>query len=108
LLYTFIDFYVAKFNKKPSLALTTEIAEIISWNIFQMDGLRYVVPMTCHFENKTLPTQQVLFGEPPAKISKQDCEGCVFNRPLKHNGRYVQIMNWELNKPIKFVELSKF
>ena len=47
LLYTFIDYYKDKFKKSPSLKLQKEIAEIIVWNIFQMDGLRYVIPMSC-------------------------------------------------------------
>jgi type II restriction enzyme len=46
LLYTLIDYFEIKFNKKPSLKIQEEFAEIISWNIFQMDGLNYVVPMS--------------------------------------------------------------
>lgn len=43
---TFIDFHVDKFGKEPSLKDQIEICEIISWNIFQMDGLTFNVPMT--------------------------------------------------------------
>lgn len=46
LLYTLIDYYQDKFNEKPTNKTLKEFAEIISWNIFQMDGLKYVVPMS--------------------------------------------------------------
>lgn len=105
LLYTFIDYFQYQFNQKPSLKIQEEIAEIISWNIFQMDGLRYVIPMSCHFENKNLPVQQVLFGESPSRVSKQDCKGCVYNKSSEHNGIYVKIKDWKNNKVLKFVDL---
>lgn len=43
---TFIDFHVDKFGKEPSLKDQIEVCEIISWNIFQMDGLTFNIPMT--------------------------------------------------------------
>jgi len=43
---TFIDFHVDKFGKEPSVKDQVEICEIISWNIFQMDGLTFMIPMT--------------------------------------------------------------
>ena len=46
MLYSFIDYYEDKFEKNPSISLQKEIAEIIAWNIFQMDGLKYVIPMS--------------------------------------------------------------
>lgn len=108
LLYTFIDFYEAKFERKPALKIKEEIAEIISWNIFQMDGLRYVVPMSCFHEIEAIPGQYKLFGEQKEElegIEEFECEGCVYNRPHKHNGRYVKVMDWENKKIIKFVDL---
>ena len=45
LLYTFIDNMKFKFNILPSAKQLQEIATIISWNIWQMDGLSYTVPM---------------------------------------------------------------
>ena len=50
LLYTFVDYYEDKFKRNPSISLQKEIAEIIAWNIFQMDGLKYVIPMSCKNE----------------------------------------------------------
>ena len=66
LLYTFIDYYRAKFKQRPALSAQEEFAEIISWNIFQMDGLKYVVPMSCHHENKVIIGAPTLFGKIPS------------------------------------------
>ncbi len=46
LLYTMIDYYQESFDQDPSIKILEEFAEIISWNIFQMDGLKCVVPMS--------------------------------------------------------------
>ncbi len=105
LLYTFIDFYVDKFKRRPSLKLQEEIAEIISWNIFQMDGLKYVVPMSCKHINRVIPGELTLFGETPDRVEKDECDGCKLQKPYKHNGKYVKIMDWEKNTTIKFVDL---
>jgi hypothetical protein len=47
LLLTFVDYYVKKFNVFPCLDYLIEIAIIISWNIWQMDGLKFVIPESC-------------------------------------------------------------
>ena len=107
LLYTLIDYYKAKFKQSPALSTQEEFAEIISWNIFQMNGLKYVVPMSCHHENKVTPSQLTLFGVIPATVKKHECEGCKLNRPQKHSGKYVKVMDWEKNKAIRFVDLIK-
>ena len=105
LLYTFIDYFEAKFTSKPSLKLKEEFAEIISWNIFQMDGLRYVIPMSCFHENEAIPGQPSFFEDAPIRVEEYECEGCKYSRTHKHNGLYVKIMDWEKNKIIKFVDL---
>ncbi len=95
LLYTLIDYYKEKFGRKPSLSVQEEFAEIISWNIFQMDGLKYVVPMSCKTEHRnTLFDQDTI-----------ECEGCKFNITSKHNGVYAKIMDWQSNKKINFISL---
>jgi hypothetical protein len=105
LLYTMIDYFKAKFNKAPSLTIQQEFAEVISWNIFQMDGLKYVIPMSCKHINLVIPGKLTLFGETPDKFEKHECEGCKFNIPAKHNGRYVKILDWEEGKVVRFVDL---
>ncbi len=105
LLYTFIDYYKLKFKKTPSLKMQESFAEIISWNIFQMDGLKYVIPMSCRHETIIIRGEATLFGQEPDIIEKHECEGCKYNRQTKHNGRYVKIMDWKRNKVVRFVDL---
>ena len=101
LLYTFIDYYEYKFKEKPSIELLKEIAEIICWNIFQMDGIKYVIPNSCKNEEIINYT---LFGE---EVEKCKCYGCEKNNIHKHNGIYVKVMNWETKRKTKFISLLK-
>ena len=97
ILYTFIDYFKYKFNEEPSLQQLMEIAEIISWNIWQMDGLKFVIPNSCI--NETEVQLSLLDAKPTGIV----CEGCAKNRPHKHNGIYCKIKNWETKRAIKFV-----
>ncbi len=99
LLYTFIDYYIARFKEKPSIDELKEIANIISWNIFQMDGLKFVIPNSC---KNDVEINYTLFGE--EKI-ENECLGCKKNNDKLHNGIYVKIMNWNTNKQMKFLSL---
>lgn len=47
LLYTFIDYFRFRFNQDPPFNELKTIADIISWNIWQMDGMTFTVPFTC-------------------------------------------------------------
>jgi len=44
LFLTFVEYYMDRFNKEPDRVMCENIAEIISANIFQMDGLKYCIP----------------------------------------------------------------
>ncbi len=101
LLRTFIDYYTDKFGLSPITEYLIDFAEIISWNIWQMDGLKYVIPNSCKSVDETVYT---LFGE---EHHKMECEGCKTNTPNKHNGIYCYIMDWSTNKRVKFVSLIK-
>lgn len=52
LLYTFIDYMRYALNRTPTLEELKKIANIISWNIWQMDGLTYSPPF-CNFDEET-------------------------------------------------------
>lgn len=53
LLYTFIENMAHKFSKKPSDEQLIEIAKIISWNIWQMDGITMTAPFSERPKNNT-------------------------------------------------------
>lgn len=105
LLYTFIDYYKDKFKKNPSLEHQKEIAEIIAWNIFQMDGLKYVIPMSCKTEKKIIKGEVTLFATEKDTIEEVPCEGCEKKIAKKHNGIYAKTMDWVKGKPIRFVDI---
>ena len=44
LLMTFVDYMKAVWGKKPAKKQLEKIAEIVSWNIWQMDGLQNTIP----------------------------------------------------------------
>lgn len=106
LLYTFMDYYEAKFKETPNVELQKEIAEIIAWNIFQMDGLKYVIPMSCKTETITIQGEETLFGKEDDQIIERECEGCKNDIAQKHNGIYAKTMDWVKGKSIRFVEIG--
>lgn len=111
MLYTFIEYFKYKFDIEPSLKSIKKIAHIISWNVWQMDGLKCIVPESCkthEFISKDL------FGS--KTINKVTCEGCAKNDTKKHNGIYCIIKDWngtldeiarKKGKEIRFVDLLK-
>jgi len=69
-------------------------AYLISWNIFQMDGIKMVLPMTCHDEEESsaLPTLFEIETETPKK--KVPCPGCAKKDVHKHNGIPAIVVEW--------------
>lgn len=102
LLMSFFDYYEDRFSEEPAIDDVKEIAEIISWNIFQMDGLKFVIPRSCH--PKVLETRDIISGE----VIRQEieCEGCKKGLIHKHNGIYVKTMDWETGKTIRFDKIN--
>ena len=93
LLTTFIENYILKFGEEPLLHSIKEIADIISWNIWQMDGLKGVIPNSC--ETKIIK-KSTLFDEENVTFP---CEGCSKDNMIRHNGTYCLIKDWnEKNK----------
>jgi hypothetical protein len=105
LLYTFIDYYEDKFKNSPSLELQKEIAEIIVWNIFQMDGLKYVIPLSCKSEKIIIKGEETLFEKNEDRVVEKLCPGCEKKIATKHNGTYVKILDWKKGEVINFVDL---
>ena len=99
-LYTFSDYFFAKFNETPSLEMAREVAEIISWNFWQMDGLRGVIPNSCRSRMQNdLFTETEIIG----------CKGCQQENLLNgnHYADYCLIKDWNTSKTIRFIDLIK-
>lgn len=110
LLVTFMEYYYAKFRKHPLTKSIKYIAYIISWNVWQMDGLRGVVPNSCKHGVKE--KVQTLFGEEEKIVN---CVGCQQEDLKRHNGVYCIIRDWGLkdpktgenNRKMRFIDLIK-
>lgn len=86
LLYTYRDYYLAKWLEEPEYGLFEDIANIISYNIFQMDGLKYIIPLTEKRE-RIVEVQMSLFND-------VDPGQQWIIKP----GKRVKVMNWQTNK----------
>ena len=101
LLFTFVDYYQDRFGKEPSLKMLMEIAYIVSWNIWQMDGIKYVVPMSCDNEEFQISIDNLLSDDE----SKCGCIGCKTGDHSKHNGIYAKIKDWRKKESFTFFSM---
>ena len=101
ILYAVIEHFEMVYKKQPSTEYKIHCAEIIAWNIWQMDGLKFVIPMSCVEEKKE---QLDLFAE---NTETKPCEGCKKNNYKLHTGVYCRIKDWEKNKSIMFKDMLK-
>lgn len=85
LLMTFVEYFQARFGRLPLLRSLLSVAYIISWNLWQMDGLRGVVPDTC----RATPLPD-LFG----RAGLRPCPGCQSGDIARHNGLRCLIRDW--------------
>ncbi|MDK9848058.1 restriction endonuclease [Staphylococcus equorum] len=100
LIYTYQEYYIDKWKSLPPLIDLREIANIVSYNVFQMDGLTYTIPLSS-IKEKHVETQLSLnlFGE---EKQLDNIESAV-TRP----GKRVKIMDWEKEKMVYFDERIK-
>lgn len=101
LLRTFTDYYQNRFCSFPSRENVEAIAKIISWNIWQMDGIKLVIPYSCHTD---IIEQYSLFG---VETTEQPCLGCKEGKIHKHNGTYCKVMDWIENNSCLFSTIMK-
>lgn len=87
LLYTFMEYYRRQFGRDPLDKSLKTIAYIISWNVWQMDGLRCVIPGTCGQPR----VERGLFGN---EVIARPCEGCSSGDIHAHNGIQCLIRDW--------------
>lgn len=87
LLYTYRDYYIKKWGELPIYGLFEDIARIISYNVFQMDGLNYKIPLS-EKKERVQTDQLSIFdlGGPERIVWKIS------------PGRRVKIMDWDTNK----------
>lgn len=119
LMLTVLDYYRAKFGKEMPKQSIPGLAYIISWNLWQMDGLKYVIPGSCdnvtpEIANKRLAEIKVendvanntlsLFGEEEEPMIQFNiptdengialCEACRTGKG-NHIGKRAKIRDWK-------------
>ena len=96
LLMTFVDYMKAVWGKKPTKQQLTKIAEIVSWNLWQMDGLKGTVPFEDKPEEDYEYTGNLFLafadGE-PVEEEKTDVE--------------CKIKDWQTGKTLKFSDIRR-
>ena len=94
LLYTFIENMIYKFGHKPDIKLLKQIARIVSWNIWQMDGLTMSAPYS---ERPRANTQMSIFDLYPQ-------EGCDENEkePIP-----CKVYDWRAKNSLEFRTMVK-
>lgn len=97
ILFSFIDYYEdfatkQKFEcKKLSRSCILHAADIISWNLFQMDGLKMVLPLSC--QNTVITEYDSLYEG--SKVNHMSCPGCTKNDIHIHNGIKQVVADWK-------------
>ena len=99
LLYTFVDYFEDKFQLVPNIDLKTEIAKIVSYNVFQMDGLKHIVPYSEKSMQNIQMFQMNLFGD------EEKVEQAETSFTNVKTGISVLIMDWRQNALVSFRNL---
>jgi hypothetical protein len=76
-----------------------KLARVISWNLWQMDGLKYVAPFSCE------PTmvESSMFGD----IELAPCPGCKYGDNTMHTGAYCKIYDWRKDNSLEYRTMVK-
>ncbi len=95
ILYTVIEFYKYKFNKLLGVDLLMEYAKIISWNIWQMDGITMTVPF---IKTKPKSTQISFFS----MLGEEKNHNEVKQEPI-----FCKIKDWKSGRVVTFKSIVK-
>ena len=98
ILSSYVRWYMLRFEKCtfPPTKYLLEVIEIITWNIWQMDGLKGVVPNSC-VPAPDIDTQLSLF--PVEQPTSPPCPACLSGslRDMpRHTGIHCRIRDWDL------------
>lgn len=105
LFYDVLEHFAARFADTIPLERQESFAKIISWNIWQMDGLKFVIPNSCHIEEQKTDEVYLFEGIFDEQPKQEMCRGCKSGNRLQHNGIYCKIKDWKINKTLRFVDM---
>ena len=98
---TFLEYFYDRYHELPDRKTMEKVARIVSWNLWQMDALKGVVPFSC---KPIIEEEYTLFG---IARSETPCPGCKDSNIFKHTGVYCRIMDWRDKQSIRYVDLMK-
>ena len=105
LLNTYSDYYKARIGTEPSDKDIRKIANIIAWNIWQMDGLTGTIPFSKAEEEYTNFT---LFDYGIEMPNEDEADAMVEHEVQPENEAPVcRIFDWRSNESVKFTDLKK-
>ena len=97
LLYTFIDYMRYALKRTPTLDELKKVATIISWNLWQMDGLTYGPPLYDIQEEVNQISMFDLMAEEPLIVQKPAQSRCkIKDWRAKVNVEYYSLVKGEL------------
>lgn len=105
LLATFIEYHQERFAENPTEKQLYSIARTISWNIWQMDGIKFVVPYSCKPQQLDQQLSLFDFGEDQEGVIP--CFGCKTGNIREHTGIYCRIYDWRENASLRYVDMVK-
>lgn len=95
-LYSYIDYYEAKFNTEPSLRDMKNIANIVAWNVWQMNGITMTAPYS--FAEPAYRQMSLFdFIDTSENDSKTDS--------VENNEIPCRIFDWRSNESLEFRSL---
>lgn len=97
LLQTFVDYYQCRWGKVPDNKLLRKIANTIAWNIWQMDGLKDMVPLGKPYEEYHQMTIFDMFDVANTNNEQNKEQEAV---PCK-------IYDWRKNKSLLFKDIKE-
>lgn len=93
LLFSFSDYMMNKWNREPTIEELRQIAYIISWNIWQMDGLTFTAPYS-ETEHQDEYEQLSFFDFSASDNTKKEAVQCI-------------IRDWTNKEYVKFKDLIR-
>lgn len=96
-LFTFIDHFKEKFGDEPKMETLKNAAYIISWNLWQMDGLNYVSP-----QSKATPEQMEKWRAKEEEIAKKERAEKEANSQMGMMFTFDEPIENEYDKEIEF------
>lgn len=94
ILLSFMEAFEEKFGKDLPNDVMIDVCHILSWNIWQMDGMKLVVPFSC----------DKVCGVEGNQTFVNSCPACKSGKG-RHTGQSCRIMDWEIDATVEFASL---